>query len=131
MKQKVKKVLKQRDDAFRKMREASQRAYREAHYMEQALRLGLQSMKQDPLKHASAIAVVERELEMIRDLDRAYLEESMIRDRMLYPAGFKAWMAFGEALESAKAGLCPACAQTVVKALDAVIVAGEMGEGSA
>ena len=75
MKQKVKKVLKQRDEAFKKMRQASQRAYREAHYMEQALRLGLQSMKQDPTKHEAAIAVVERELEMIRDLDRAYLEE--------------------------------------------------------
>ena len=53
----------------------------------------------------------------------------MIRDRMLYPAGFKAWMAFGEALESAKADLCPACAQTVLKALDAVIEAGAMGDG--
>jgi hypothetical protein len=130
MKQKVRKVLKQRDEAFKKMREASQRAYREAHYMEQALRLGLQSMRQDPAKHGAAIAVVERELEMIGDLDRAYLEESMIRDRKLYPAGFKAWLAFGEALENAKTELCPDCARTVLKALDAVIEAGEMGEGA-
>ena len=128
MKHKVKKVLKQRDEAFRKMREASQRAYREAHYMEQALRLGLQSMRQRPTEHQAAIAVVERELEMIRDLDRAYLEESMIRDRKLYPAGFKAWMAFGEALEKTKAELCPDCAETVLRALDAVVEAGEMGE---
>ena len=129
MKHKVRKVLRQRDEVFRKMREASQRAYREAHYMEQALRLGLQSMKQEPTEHQAAIAVVERELEMIRDLDRAYLEESMIRDRMLYPAGFKAWMAFGEALEKARSELCPACSQIVLKALDEVIEAGEMREG--
>jgi len=128
MKNKVKKVLKQRDEAFRKMREASQRGYREAHYMEQALRLGLESMRKEPGKHGAAIDVVERELEMIRDLDRAYLEESMIRDRKLYPAGFKAWMAFGEALEKAKAQLCTDCARAVLNALDAVIEAGQMDE---
>jgi hypothetical protein len=130
MKQKVKAVLKQREDAFRKMREASQRAYREAHYMEQALRLGLRSMRKEPEKHEAAIAVVERELEMIKDLDRAYLEESMIRDRKLYPAGFRAWAAFGEALEKAKAKLCPECARTVLKALDAVIEAGQIEDGA-
>jgi hypothetical protein len=129
MKHKVKKVLKQRDEAFRKMREASQRTYREAHYMEQALRLGLESMRKEAGKHEAAIEVVERELEMIRDLDRAYLEESMIRDRMLYPAGFKAWMAFGEALEKAQAQLCTDCSRVVLNALDAVIEAGQMEDG--
>jgi len=127
MKERVKKVLKQRDSTFAKMREASQRAYRDAHFMEEALRLGLQSMKREPTKHREAIAVVESELRMIRDLDRSYLEESMIRDRRLYPAGFKAWVAFGEALEKAKSELCSECSQTVLKALDAVIAAGEMG----
>jgi hypothetical protein len=131
MKSKVKAVLKQRDEAFRKMREASQRAYREAHYMEQALQLGLKSMRKDPGKHEAAIAVVEHELEMIRDLDRAYLEESMIRDRKLYPAGFRAWSAFGEALDKAKGELCADCARAVLKALDAVIEAGQIEEGGA
>ena len=125
MKSKVKAVLKQRDEAFRKMREASQRAYREAHYMEQALQLGLKSMRKDPGKHEAAIAVVEHELEMIRDLDRAYLEESMIRDRKLYPAGFKAWLSFGEALEKVQKDLCEKCSQRVYKVFDEFIRSAE------
>jgi len=131
MKEKVRKVLKQRDSAFQKMRAASQRAYRDAHFMEEALRLGLQSMKQEPARHQEAIEVIERELQMIRDLDRAYIEESMIRDRRLYPAGFRAWMAFGEALDKAKSELCADCSRAVLKALDAVVKAGEMEERKA
>ncbi|MGZ6036639.1 MAG: hypothetical protein ACXWLG_14410, partial [Myxococcaceae bacterium] len=69
MKARVQKVLRARDRAFEKMRSASQRGYKEAHFMEQALRLGLRSMQKEPEKHADAIAVVERELAMIRELD--------------------------------------------------------------
>ena len=95
MKTRVQKVLRARDRAFEQMRAASQKAYKEAHYMEQAMLLGLRSMQKEPEKHAAAIAVVERELVMIRELDRAYIEEAMVRDRKLYPAGFKAWLSFG------------------------------------
>ena len=42
--------------------------------MEQAMLLGLRSMQNVPEKHAAAIAVVERELAMIRELDRTYIE---------------------------------------------------------
>jgi hypothetical protein len=82
-------------------------------------------MKRDPEKHAAAIEVVERELAMIRELDRAYIEEAMIRDRKLYPAGFKAWLAFGEALDKIQGELCENCSQRVVKAFDGVIRAAE------
>ena len=95
MKARVQKILRARDKVFQQMRAASQKAYREAHYMEQAMLLGLRSMQKEPEQHAAAIEVVERELAMIRELDRAYIEEAMIRDRKLYPAGFKAWLSFG------------------------------------
>jgi hypothetical protein len=125
MKTRVQKVLRARDKAFQQMRAASQKAYKEAHFMEQAMQLGLQSMKKYPEKHAAAIEVVERELAMIRELDRAYIEEAMIRDRKLYPAGFKAWLAFGEALDKIQGELCENCSQRVVKAFDGVIRAAE------
>ena len=76
-------------------------------------------------KHAAAIAVVQRELEMIRELDRAYIEEAMVRDRKLYPAGFKAWLSFGEALDKVQKELCDKCSQVVFKALDEFVRAAE------
>ncbi|RPH71572.1 MAG: hypothetical protein EHM78_06960 [Myxococcaceae bacterium] len=125
MKTRVQKVLRARDQAFRQMRAASQRAYKEAHYMEQAMRLGLRSMQKDPETHAEAIAVVERELAMIRELDRAYIEEAMVRDRKLYPAGFKAWLAFGEALDKVRGELCDKCSQRVLKVFEEVVRVAE------
>jgi len=121
MKTRVQRILRARDKAFLQMRVASQKAYKEAHYMEQAMRLGLRSMQKDPEKHAEAIAVVERELAMIRELDRAYIEEAMVRDRKLYPAGFKAWLAFGEALDKIQAELCEKCSKRVLGAFDQLI----------
>src|SRR4030095_15351726 len=120
MKTRVQKVLRARDKAFQQMRAASQKAYKEAHFMEQAMQLGLQSMKRDPETHAAASEVVERELAMIRELDRAYIEEAMIRDRKLYPAGFKAWLAFGGTREQVQGELCEKCSQRVVKTFDEV-----------
>jgi len=125
MKARVQKVLRARDRAFEQMRAASQKAYKEAHYMEQAMQLGLRSMQKEPEKHADAIAVVERELAMIRELDRAYIEEAMIRDRKLYPAGFKAWLSFGEALEKVQKDLCEKCSQRVYKVFDEFIRSAE------
>jgi hypothetical protein len=125
MKARVQKVLRARDRAFEQMRSASQRAYKEAHYMEQALQLGLRRMQKDPEKHAAAIAVVERELMMIRELDLAYIEETMVRDRKLYPAGFKAWLSFGEALDRVQRELCGKCSQQVFKAFDEVVRSAE------
>jgi hypothetical protein len=125
MKTRVQKVLRARDRAFEQMRAASQKAYKEAHYMEQAMLLGLRSMQKEPEKHAAAIAVVERELGMIRELDRAYIEEAMVRDRKLYPAGFKAWLSFGEALDKVQRELCDKCSQAVFKAFDEVVRAAE------
>ena len=127
MKTRVQKVLRARDRAFEQMRAASQRGYKEAHYMEQAMLLGLRSMQKEPEKHAAAIAVVERELAMIRELDRAraYIEEAMVRDRKLYPAGFKAWLSFGEALDKVQKELCDKCSQKVFKAFDEVVRAAE------
>jgi hypothetical protein len=125
MKTRVQKVLRARDRAFAQMRAASQKAYREAHYMEQAMQLGLRSMQREPEKHAAAIAVVERELTMIRELDRAYIEEAMVRDRKLYPAGFKAWLSFGEALDKVQRELCDKCSQAVFKAFDEVVRSAE------
>lgn len=125
MKTRVQKVLRARDRAFQKMRAASQRAYKEAHYMEQALLLGLRSMQKDPEKHAAAIGVVERELAMIRELDLAYIEEAMVRDRKLYPAGFKAWLSFGEALDKVQKELCDKCSQRVFKVFDEVVRSAE------
>lgn len=125
MKTRVQKVLKARDRAFQQMRAASQKAYKEAHFMEQAMQLGLRSMQKDPKKHAAAIEVVERELAMIRELGRAYIEEAMIRDRKLYPAGFKAWLAFGDALDKVRGELCEKCAEKVFHAFDEVIRAAE------
>jgi len=93
--------------------------------MEQAMQLGLRSMQKEPEKHADAIAVVERELAMIRELDRAYIEEAMIRDRKLYPAGFKAWLSFGEALEKVQKDLCEKCSQRVYKVFDEFIRSAE------
>ncbi len=125
MKARVQKVLRARDRAFDKMRSASQRAYKEAHYMEQALRLGLRSMQKEPAKHADAIAVVERELAMIRDLDLAYIEETMVRDRKLYPAGFRAWLLFGEAVDKVQKELCDRCARHVFGAFDEFVRSAE------
>ena len=125
MKARVQTVLRARDRAFEQMRAASQKAYKEAHYMEQAMQLGLRSMQKEPEKHADAIAVVERELAMIRELDRAYIEEAMIRDRKLYPAGFKAWLSFGEALEKVQKDLCEKCSQRVYKVFDEFIRSAE------
>jgi hypothetical protein len=125
MKARVQKVLRARDRAFEKMRSASRRAYKEAHFMEQALRLGLRSMQKEPEKHADAIAVVERELLMMRELDLAYIEEAMVRDRKLYPAGFKAWLSFGEALDKVQKELCDKCSQRVFKAFDEVVRGAE------
>jgi len=125
MKARVQKVLRARDRAFGQMRAASQKAYKEAHYMEQAMQLGLRSMLKEPEKHADAIAVVERELAMIRELDRAYIEETMIRDRKLYPAGFKAWLSFGEALEKVQKDLCEKCSRQVYQAFDEFVRAAE------
>ena len=125
MKTRVQKVLRARDRVFEQMRAASRRAYKEAHYMEQAMLLGLRSMQKDPEKHAAAIAVVERELEMIRELDRAYIEEAMVRDRKLYPAGFKAWLSFGEALDKVQKELCDKCSRVVLKAFEEMVRAAE------
>jgi len=125
MKERVKKVLRARDRAFRQMRAASQKAYKEAHFMEQAMQLGLRSMQKEPEKHAEAIAVVEREVAMIRELDRAYIEEAMVRDRKLYPAGFKAWLSFGETLDKVQKELCEKCSQRVYKAFDEFIRSAE------
>jgi len=125
MKTRVQKVLKARDRAFQQMRAASQKAYKEAHFMEQAMQLGLRSMQKDPKKHAAAIEVVERELAMIRELDRAYIEEAMIRDRKLYPAGFKAWLSFGEALDKVRGELCDKCSQKVFDVFDEFLRAAE------
>ena len=125
MKTRVQKVLKARDRAFQKMRAASQKAYQEAHFMEQAMQLGLRSMQKDPKKHAAAIEVVERELAMIRELDRAYIEESLIRDRKLYPAGFKAWLSFGETLDKVRGELCEKCSQKVFDAFDEFLRSAE------
>lgn len=125
MKTRVQKVLRARDKAFQQMRAASQKAYKEAHFMEQAMQLGLRSMQKDPKKHAAAIEVVERELAMIRELDRAYIEEAMIRDRKLYPAGFKAWLSFAEALDKVQGELCEKCSRKVFQAFDEVIRAAE------
>ena len=125
MKARVQKVLRARDRAFEQMRSASQRAYKEAHFMEQALRLGLRSMQKEPEKHVDAITVVERELAMIRQLDLAYIEEAMVRDRKLYPAGFKAWLSFGEALDKVQKELCDKCSQRVLKVFDEVVRAAE------
>jgi hypothetical protein len=49
----------------------------------------------------------------------------MIRDRKLYPSGFKAWLAFGEALDKVQGELCEKCSQRVVKTFDEVIRAAE------
>ena len=125
MKTRVQKVLRARDRAFEQMRAASQKAYKEAHYIEQAMQLGLRSKQKEPEKHVAAIAVVERELGMIRELDRAYIEEAMVRDRKLYPAGFKAWLSFGEALDTVQRKLCDKCSQAVFKAFDEVVRAAE------
>jgi hypothetical protein len=125
MKTRVQKVLRARDKAFQQMRSASQKAYKEAHYMEQAMLLGLRSMQKEPEKHAAAIEVVERELAMIRELDRAYVEEAMVRDRKLYPSGFKAWLSFGEALEKVRTELCDACYRKVLDAFEPILRAAE------
>jgi hypothetical protein len=125
MKTRVQKVLKARDRAFQQMRAASQKAYKEAHFMEQAMQLGLRSMQKDPKTHAAAIEVVERELAMIRELDRAYIEEAMVRDRKLYPAGFKAWLSFGEALDKVRGELCDKCSQKVFDVFDEFLRAAE------
>jgi hypothetical protein len=125
MKTRVQKVLRARDRAFEQMRAASRRAYKEAHYMEQAMLLGLRSMQKEPERHAAAIAVVERELEMIRELDRAYIEEAMVRDRKIYPAGFKAWLSFGEALDKVQKELCDKCSRVVVKAFEEMVRVAE------
>jgi replicative superfamily II helicase len=125
MKARVQKILRARDKVFQQMRAASQKAYREAHYMEQAMVLGLRSMQKEPEQHAAAIEVVERELAMIRELDRAYIEEAMVRDRKLYPAGFKAWLSFGEALDKVQSELCEKCSKKVAAAFDVVVRAAE------
>ncbi len=118
MKSRVQKVLRARDRAFEKMRSASQRAYKEAHFMEEALRLGLRSMQKEPEKHAEAISVVGRQLATMHELDLAYVEEAMVRDRKLYPVGFRAWLLFGEALDAVHKELCESCARRVFKTFD-------------
>src|SRR5215472_13670503 len=43
-------------------------AQRHTHFLAEALRISLASMRKDPERHAEAIAVAERELEAIRSL---------------------------------------------------------------
>jgi|SRR5215813_6018596 len=126
MDKKLEKVIKNRDARFVQMREAGWKALTEAHYLAEALRLGLRSMKRDPDKHRAAIEFLERELTLIDNLDRHYLEQMVVRDQILYPAGLKAWAAFAKAIEEAKAHLCEACLERVLKAADDIIAAGKL-----
>ncbi len=79
----------------------------------------------EPAKHADAIVVVERELAKIRELDLAYIEETLVRDRKLYPAGFRAWLLFGEGLDKVQRDLCERCSREVFKAFDEFVRGAE------